>query len=74
VIVKNASGSSITFTVLVPGVTINNIVTPDTPYTVPATTGEMWVPLYDYYADPVDGRAHVTYSATPSVTVASVKG
>lgn len=73
VIFKNGAGADITVTVLVPGNTVNGIATPDTPYVVPATTGEVWVRMYDYYKDPTDGKAHVTYSSTTTVTRASAK-
>lgn len=73
VIFKNGAGSDMTVTILVPGNTINGIATPDTPYTVPATSGEVWVRMYPYYADPSDGKAHVTYSTTTTVTRASAR-
>ena len=42
------------------------------PGTIPA--GEMWpIPLYDFYADPNDGLAHLTWSATTSMTRAVLK-
>lgn len=74
VIVRNAAGSSMTVTVAVPGTQKNGVANDPTVYTVPATTGEKWIPAYDYLADPTDGRMHVTYSSTSSVTRASVKG
>lgn len=72
-IVKNGAGASMTVTVAVPGKTVNQIDAPDTVYTVPAT-GESWIPLYDFYADPTDGLAHLTWSSTATVTRAVVKG
>jgi hypothetical protein len=72
-IVRNAAGSSMTVTVAVPGKTVNDIDTPDTVRTVPATNGEVWIPLDSYYADPVDHKAHITYSSLTSVTRAVVK-
>jgi hypothetical protein len=72
-IVKNGSASSITVTVAVPGTLVNNVAAPDTVYTI-AAGGEAWIPLGDFYADPSDGKAHITYSATASVTRAVVKG
>lgn len=73
-IVKNGAGSSMTVTVAVPGNAINAVANPDTVYTVPATTGEVWIPLYDFYADPADSLAHLTYSSTTTVTRAVSKG
>lgn len=72
-IVRNGAGTDITVTVAVPGNTINGIAAPDTTYTVLATTGEQWIPMFDYYADPSDGLAHITYSSTTTVTRAAVK-
>jgi hypothetical protein len=72
-VVTNGSGSTITFTVLVPGNAINGIANPDTPYSIVAGASA-WVPMYDFYADPTDGRAHVTYSSLTTITRASVKG
>lgn len=74
VVFKNTSGSSVTVTILVPGNTVNDEDTPDTEYTVPATTGEVWARMFDYYADPSDGEAHITYSATGTgITRAAIK-
>lgn len=72
-ICKNAAGSPITLTLAVPGTLENNVAAPDTTFTVAATTGEVWVPLDAYYADPSDGLCHITYSAITTVTVAVVK-
>ena len=72
-IVKNASGSSITVTIAYPGSLITGVAIPDPVYTVPATTGEQWIPLLEQYADPTTGQAAITYSATASVTRAVVK-
>lgn len=73
-IVRNASGSSITASIAVPGLQQNGLANDPTVYTVPATTGEKWIPLYGFYADPTDGNAHIAWSATASVTRAVVKG
>jgi hypothetical protein len=73
-IVRNGAGSSMTVTVAVPGTQVSGAANDSVVYTIPATTGEKWIPLYDYLADPTDGRAHVTYSSTTTVTRASVKG
>lgn len=62
-VAKNTTGSSITMTIALPGTDINGQPRPDTPYTVAATTGEVWAPLPDSYRDPVSGLAEITYSA-----------
>lgn len=72
-IIHNGSGSTITATALVPGNAINGVANPDTPYTIVAGA-DCWIPLYEFYADPSDGRAHVTISSVTSVTCASVAG
>lgn len=72
-LVKNASGSPITVTVVVPGTLESGDAYPDKAYTVAATTGEEWIPLYDFYRDPTDQLAHITYSGTTSVTRAVTK-
>lgn len=72
-IVKNASGSSITVTLTPPGTLPTGAAYPAKVYTVPATTGEQWIPLLDLYADPTTRVATVAYSATASVTRAVVQ-
>lgn len=67
-IVKNASGSPITVTIVTPGTLPSGDAYPDKAYTVPATTGEQWIPLLPDYKDPTTGFAAVNYSATTSVT------
>lgn len=71
-IVKNASGSSITVTMTPQGTLPTGATYPTKVYTVPATTGEQWIPLLDLYADPSTLQATITYSATASVTRAVV--
>jgi hypothetical protein len=71
-IVKNASGASITVTLTPPLTLPTGAAYPAKVYTVPATTGEQWIPLLDQYADPTTGQATVVYSATASVTRAVV--
>lgn len=73
-IVKNAAGSSMTVTVAIPGNQVGGQTNDANVFTVPATTGEKWIPLYGYYADTTDSLAHITYSSTTSVTRAVVKG
>lgn len=71
-VVKNGDASSHTVTIAVPGTLPNAIAAPDTVYTV-AAAGEAWIPLAAFYADPADGRAHISYDAVTSVTRAVVK-
>lgn len=72
-IVRNASGSSITVTITPPGTLETGSAYPAKVYTVPATTGEQWIPLLQVFADPTTGVATLTYSATTSVTRAVVQ-
>lgn len=72
-IVKNASGSSITVTLTPPPTLPTGSAYPAKVYTVPATTGEQWIPLLDIFADPVTGQATIVYSATATVTRAVVQ-
>lgn len=73
-IVKNASGSIVTVTLVYPGTLPSGDAIPDKAYTVPATTGEKWIPLLKEYGDPaLGGQVAITYSATTSVTRAVVK-
>jgi hypothetical protein len=72
-IVKNASGSADTCTVVIPGSTYGQA-RPDVAITVPATTGERWIgPFTPDMADPVTGFVTVTHSQTASVTCALVR-
>jgi hypothetical protein len=71
-LVKNGDGSSHTVTIAVPGNLATGDAYPDKVYTIPA--GEMWpIPLSAIYADPTDGLAHLTWSATTSMTRAVIK-
>lgn len=69
-IVKNASGASITATMVTP----NNLPTgdayPDKAYSVPAA-GERWIPILPDYRNGA-GVAAVTFSTTASVTAAAI--
>lgn len=71
-IVKNASAAAITVTLVTPGNLGTGDAYPDKVYTVPATTGELWIPVYEDYRDPVTGVAAVTFSAVTSVTAAAI--
>lgn len=72
-IVKNASGTEDTCTVVVPGTTFGQA-NPDIAVAVPITTGERWIgPLTQNLADPATGLITVTHSQTASVTCALVR-
>lgn len=70
--VHNGGGSGITVTIDVPGNGPNGLALPDTVVTV-ANGADAQIPLDAYYANPADGLAHITWSATTSVTRAVVK-
>jgi hypothetical protein len=70
--VRNASGSSVTVTVVVPGNTEFGVAQPDPTVSVPATTGERLIRLTQGLVDPATGLINVTYSAVTSVTVAVI--
>lgn len=59
---KNTSASPLAAKVNVPGTTFFGVTTPDNDITVPATTGEKWVPLRKEYDDGT-GRATLTHTA-----------
>lgn len=69
-IVKNASGASITVTLATPGNLGTGDAYPDKAYTV-AAAGEAWIPVLKDYRQ-ATGVANVTFSATASVTAASI--
>jgi hypothetical protein len=70
----NTSGAPITITVATPN-TISGLAIADTAVSVPATTGVVFIgPLVAWlYADPADGFAHVTYSASAGLKVAPLR-
>lgn len=70
-IVKNASASVVTVTLTTPGNLPTGDAYPDKVYSVPATTGERWIPILPDYRQP-SGLASVTFSAVASVTAAAV--
>lgn len=71
-LVNNGSASPVDVTIAVPGNTIYGVAAPDKTISVPA--GELWeIPLLDVYRDPADRSAHISWSATPSVTRIVVK-
>lgn len=69
-IVKNASAGSITVTMVTPGNLPTGDAYPDRAYTV-AAGAEAWIPVLSEYRNTA-GVASVTFSATASVTVASI--
>lgn len=69
-VVKNASGASITVTLITPGNLPTGDAYPDKAYTVGAGA-EAWIPVLPEYRNTA-GVAPVTFSATASVTVASI--
>lgn len=71
-IVKNASGASITVTVVTPGNTEFGVAQPDITVTVPAAGERHIGPLTPNLTDPTSNGINVTYSAVTSVTVAVI--
>lgn len=69
-IVKNASGAGITVTMVTPGNLPTGDAYPDKAYTVTAAA-EAWIPVLSEYRNTA-GVAAVTFSATASVTAASI--
>lgn len=70
---KNTNAATRTVSVEVPAsITPYTQVDNDVEYTLPATTGELWIPLHSDY-DSGSGRCTITLSATTNVTVAIVK-
>jgi len=69
-IVKNGSGASITVTMVTPGNLPTGDAYPDKAYTVTAAS-EAWIPVLPEYRNTA-GVAAVTFSATASVTAASI--
>jgi hypothetical protein len=74
VVYKNGDSASHTLTVDVGGATSYGVANPDATFTIPATTGQVWIPLNAGYDDG-NGLAEVTLTldAATSVTVAVVR-
>jgi hypothetical protein len=69
----NGSGGSITGTVVTVGTVAGQAIT-DLPIVVAAGARVLAGPFpYDIFANPADGRADISWSATPSVTWAAVQ-
>lgn len=71
-IVRNDDASSKTATIATPGMLTTGDAYPDKVYTV-AAGAEAWIPLIADFRDQTDGLAHITWSATTSVTRAVVR-
>jgi hypothetical protein len=64
---KNTGGSIAVVTIVVPGNNAYGQPNPDVITNVPATTGEVWIPLRKEYSDaPVAGVGRCTVNATNS--------
>lgn len=72
-IVKNASGTIDTVTLVIPGNDQFGSAIPDPTVAVPITTGERWIPIRSAMADPSTSLVTVTHSQTTSVTCALVR-
>jgi hypothetical protein len=72
-IYHNGSGGSVTLTIAVPGTLPQGIANPDKTYTI-ANNGDLWAPLYDFYADPSDGFAKITVTSATTSTAMVVQG
>lgn len=72
-VLRNSNAATRTVTIVVAGSTEYGEPWPDRSLTLPADTGELWIPLRKDYADPnTPGRCTVTLSATAGVTGAVV--
>lgn len=72
-IVKNTNAATRDITIKYPGTLLSGDAIPDKVYTIAATTGELWIPLLEVYADPAtSGQVVITYTATTNVTRAVV--
>ena len=68
VVYKN-TGTQKTITVVIPGNTFFGTATVDNVLTLPATTGELWIPLRRDYDD---GTGRATITSSPDVTGVTV--
>jgi hypothetical protein len=71
--VKNAGGSPDTVTIVIPGNDQFGSAIPDPTVSVPATTGDLMIPLNSAMADPATGLITITHSFTTTVTCALVR-
>lgn len=65
IVYRNTGGSAAVVTIAAPGNTTYGQPMPDPAITVPATTGEKWIPLRKEY-DAGDGTGRATITATNS--------
>lgn len=70
-IVRNNSAATVTVTLVTPGSLTTGDAYPDKAYPV-AAAGEAWIPVLSDYRNPDTGVADVQFSATASVTAASI--
>src|SRR5689334_18052618 len=70
--VRNAGGSPINATVVVPGSFLGQAI-PDVVQSVPATTGNVKFKMHPSMINPATGKVDVTYSGVTSVTVAALR-
>lgn len=71
-LVYKNSGATEDITVAVPGNTFFGIAEPDNVMTLPASPGELWIPLRKEYSDG-SGSATVTMGDATGITVALVR-
>lgn len=72
IVYRNTNGAIRAMNVVVPGNTFFGLAQPDNTVSVPATTGEKWIPLRKEYDDGT-GRATITVADATGVTVAVVR-
>jgi hypothetical protein len=70
--VRNGDSSSHDVTIAVPGTLATGDAYPDKTYSI-AAGAQVAIPILAVYKDPSDGLAHLTWSATTSMTRALVK-
>jgi hypothetical protein len=70
------TGTQKTITIVAPGTNTYQSANPDPAITLPATTGEVWIPLRKEYVDTAvagAGRCTITLDVATAVTVAIVQ-
>jgi hypothetical protein len=71
--VKNTNAATRDVTIADPRSTDIGLAHPDTVVTVAATTGDVCIPIYPQYVNPVTGLVDITYSAVTNLTVKAVR-
>lgn len=71
--VKNTNAATRDVTLVDPGLTDIGLANPDTTVTVPATTGDVAIPVYPQYINNDTGVVNITYSAVTNLTVRVVR-